>query len=64
MTAKTRAARHGGNHERANTVHRSRDSFILPDEREHAWQIGTVAAGIIVMIAFGAMLLVGAWLGW
>jgi hypothetical protein len=63
MTAKTRAARHGGNHERA-IVHGSRDSYIIPDERDRAWQIGTVAAGIIIMIAFGIMMCIGAWLGW
>ena len=61
MTTKTKAARHSGNCDTRQNVHGSADSFILPDEREHSWQVGCDIAGVLlgamfVFLAIGAVM--------
>lgn len=60
---KTKAAHDSGNYHAPN-VHGSADGFILPSDDNRDWNVGTTAAGIIIMLAFGAMMLIGAWFGW
>ena len=50
MPEKKEAARHGGNHARAN-VHSYKDNDIV-----HDFERGTMIAGILTAVSFGLML--------
>lgn len=53
-----KAARGSSNYARAR-VSTHADTRIVSD-----WERGTLAAGLLVAVSFGLMLVIGAWLGW